>query len=139
MTTKTEVVFYGTPTAQAKRARVCNATYEQYVLGKKVLVRAPNEVAAKYLDDLLWEVPVERFLPHSVTDESTDERIVITTADRNINDADVLLNLAAEPSPMASRFKLVIELYDTTSAAKKNQSEHRAEAYRRKGLEVSSQ
>ena len=119
------------------KLRRIGASVEYYFLKKKrVLITVPSEAAAKYLDDFLWKQPKESFLPHSIAEKECVDEVVITTSQSNLNHADVLINLCPELSSIANEFNTVFELWDETSASRRDQSEEKFKSYEISGFEV---
>lgn len=124
-------------TDNAMKLRRIGASVEYYFLKKnRVLITVPSDAAASYLDDFLWKQPKESFLPHTVSQEPSSEEVVITTMQVNLNEADVLINLCSELSPIAKEFKTVFELWDETSQSRRENSEEKFKAYEASGYEV---
>ena len=126
-----EIRFLRVADRQSKISRICGAIHEHYSRGDRILVRVADERAAEYIDKLLWLYPKESFLPHEIAYAPTDAHVVITTADRNLNEATILVHLASETSAMLPRFKVVYDLKDETSQAKHSQAERRWQSYHR--------
>lgn len=121
----------------AMKLRRLGASVEYYFLKKKkVLITVPSEAAATYIDDFLWKQPKESFLPHANTNTQADFEVVITTQEKNINDADILINLCPGQSPILDQFETVYELWDETDERRKEQSELKFQAYKGSGHEV---
>ncbi|ADI38401.1 DNA polymerase III, chi subunit [Waddlia chondrophila WSU 86-1044] len=124
-------------TDNVTKLRRISASVEHYFLKKKrVLITVPSETAATYLDDFLWKQPKEGFLPHSVSTQACSDEIVITTKQENLNQAEILINLCSEFSPIAGQFKTVFELWDETNALRREQSEKKFKAYEASGMKV---
>ncbi len=103
---------------------------------KRTLIRAATQEAAKYIDDLLWKIPKEGFLPHELADSAIDEALIITTKETNLNQATVLVNLS--PSfPKKEEYTQVFELLDETSEEKKSNSLSRLMTYKELGFQIS--
>lgn len=101
----------------------------QFSAGKTVLIATPNMQVAQYVDALLWKLPEESFLPHSIKDSVSTERIVITTQSVNWNKATILLNLCPGVSPIYQEFECIYELWDETDPSKTELSANRKATY----------
>jgi DNA polymerase-3 subunit chi len=112
----TEINFY---TAVANpltaTARLVGKAYAQ---GRRVRVVTPDAATTAALDKLLWEQPVEGFVPH-VTLTSPHLAVTPVIVDHSLvheGAADVLINLAAEPPAFFSRFERMFEIVGQDAA-----------------------
>lgn len=133
----TEVAFLRVTTAQHKVKRVCTLVLEHFTKGERIILRVPNAQAAEYLDDVLWRLPAEGFVPHVITDDTCQDAVVITTKDGNFNKAEVLFHLCPAASIQAEKFALVYELKDETSETKHSLARQRYGEYQRRGFSPS--
>ena len=115
----TEINFY---TAVANpliaTARLVGKAYAQ---GRRVRVVTADAATTAALDKLLWEEPVEGFVPH-VTMTSPHVALTPVIVDHSLlhdGAADVLINLSTEPPSFFSRFERMFEIVgvDATLAA----------------------
>lgn len=136
MTESPEVIFLSASDNKSKIGKVMATIREHYVKGERVLVRMADENAAMFLDEHLWSVPAESFLPHEFTSEKSRERVIITTSDRNLNDATVLIHLCQEASEMPLRFRTLYDLKDATSEERLQASRDRYRAYQKRGFKI---
>jgi DNA polymerase IIIc chi subunit len=102
----------------------------------RLLFSVTSEEAACYLDELLWKLPPESFLPHEILTKPSNELIAITTGLNNFNQASILFNLRPDPHPLATSFPFIYELLDETQPGKLAQSEARKQAYLEQGFQV---
>lgn len=115
----TEINFYTAVTNPlAATARLVGKAYAQ---GRRVRVVTPDAATTAALDKLLWEQPVEGFVPH-VTMTSPQAALTPVIVDHSLlheGAADVLINLSAEPPAFFSRFERMFEIVgsDLTLAA----------------------
>lgn len=116
-----------------KLSVICSKINECYVNGNRILITVPNIEASRYVDQLLWKQPEEAFLPHCISDSPTNDRIVITVKNENLNVANVLFNLCPEIIPLWHTFDIVLDLYDETHPSKIAQSDLRKAAYESSG------
>lgn len=126
---KPAISFIPVKTNIEKQAVLCQTIHNLFLKGKKILILLPNETAADYLDKLLWKFPTESFCPHVIASTPSDERIVLSIAHQNWNNADVLVNLCLEVPAIYSQFSEVYELFDQTTPDKENQSLEKKKAY----------
>lgn len=132
---KPKVVFHPVKDAQAKIRIICQSIQSLVSKGKKVLIAVSNDEAAQYIDALLWRYPEDSFLPHTISQKKSAERVVITTlANENLNDAACLFNLRSDISPLVDSYEEIHELYDETHPAKMEISKKKVVEYQSKGM-----
>ncbi len=130
------VTFLATPNNQQKIKAICSTVEHHFLLEDSLLILAPSEEAAAYLDQLLWRFPESSFLPHAIAQQPTEERIAITTREENLNQARVLLSLLPNLSSIWQQFPHVYELMDTTHPEKQILSENRLKQYQKLGATI---
>jgi DNA polymerase-3 subunit chi len=62
---------------QARTALACKLAEQLNKQGRSVQVLAESEEMARELDALLWQYPVEGFMPHSLATENADTGITL--------------------------------------------------------------
>lgn len=125
-----KIVFFRIKDNAAKLQWICSKVHETVKLKKRLMIFAPNEEAAKYIDMLLWRLPEESFLPHSIVDQPSKEWIAISMIHQNLNQAHRMLNLCSTISPIFHQFEEVYEMYDDTQAPKQELSQKKLEEYK---------
>ena len=100
----------------ARQRFACRIACRAVSEGQRVFVRAPEASAAAF-DDLLWDYPPDRFLPHARLGAETSEPVVIGTPEEREHAngdpqeaAGVLVNLAPDIPPTFTRFARVSEI-----------------------------
>ncbi|MBA3957454.1 MAG: DNA polymerase III subunit chi [Parachlamydiaceae bacterium] len=131
---KPTIYFLNIPDNASKLTRLCATVQKHFEQGQKVLIQVANDEAAIYIDQLLWRLPEEGFLPHQIAKKATNETIAISTTANNWNNANILINLCPDMSQMCERFEMVYELNDTTHPEKlrlslKRQNDYKASGY----------
>lgn len=129
MKSNTKIIFLVVSSNSQKVGCICQHIQLHFNQGQSVLIVAPSVQAVEYLDDLLWKNPPDSFLPHLVSQDPIQEKVVITSLHENLNQASVLMNLCPQISPIAHQFDIVYELYDETQPEKLEQSKHRQKLY----------
>lgn len=124
------VQFIPVRTNQEKLSTICRIVGQHFFKGDIVLIQVATAEAAEYIDQLLWKMPPESFIPHMKSEEATTERVAITCGTQNINQANILINLGIGIHPEVKRFEIVYELDDTTHPSKAKASQERKEAYK---------
>lgn len=136
MNDMTSVTLLKVSDNQAKLQRICETIRQHFESGNAVIVFVPNQDAAKYVDELLWRMPEESFIPHAISNTSSKDPIVITTEPKNLNQAKIMLNLCPGISPLSGDFQSVYDLIDETHPSKVELSAQRLAAYKSNGFSV---
>ena len=121
---------------RTKLMRLCSTLLHHFLQKENVLITVQDQKTAHFLDDMLWRMPEESFLPHVLTESPTEEQIVITTGRKNLNQAKILFNLCPQSSQICGQFPVVYELLDETDAGKEKLSLQRQGAYLSVGYPV---
>lgn len=130
----TSVKFVTVKTNQEKLAAICRIIGQHFYKGDVILIQVATPEVAEYIDQLLWKMPPDSFVPHEKSEDVTDAKIAITTSNKNVNQANILFNLGAGIHPEVDRFEIVYELFDHTHPAKTKSSEERHTHYIKTGL-----
>ena len=78
---------------------------------QKIFVITPTETAAEQLDELMWQYPEDRFLPHARSGDQYSGRATIIIGElSDLNPTDVVINLCPEAVPQLDRFSRVLEI-----------------------------
>lgn len=136
---KTLIIFVQVKDIDAKQQAICTLVHKHFRRSDSILITAPSKEAAIYIDQLLWRWPADSFIPHTITDTLTKERVVITTSKTNINQASILINLCPTIYEEIKNFHLAYELLDLTHPLKEQQSRKRHADYQAAGLHVKLQ
>lgn len=132
------IIFLNVKTPQDKLSALCRSVHTHFEKGERVVIQVPNEEAARFIDLLLWKSPPESFIPHCISFIPANEQIVITTAEGNVNQAQVLVNLRSEIPTNPTVYALIYELYDTTHPDKEQLSLKKQQGYHALGLKTDS-
>jgi DNA polymerase III subunit chi len=131
------IAFYRVKDNLAKIQLICGKAQEAFAQEKRLLIAVQTFEAAQYVEALLWRIPPESFIPHTISDTTTSEWIAITMQDQlNVNHAPRLLNLCPTASALYQAVEEVYELYDESHPQKIELSQKRARFYQEKGLLV---
>lgn len=131
-----KVVFLKVEDIEGKLGKICSTVKHHFNQRERLLITVPDDASADYLDQLLWRMPPESFIPHLIASQPVNEAVVITTGLRNLNQAAVLINLCQNASPIAHSFQIVYELMDMTAPMKATLSQQRYEAYQKAGRSI---
>jgi DNA polymerase-3 subunit chi len=140
MKTKTlplKIIFFSVKNNQDKLNWICLRVQEAIKNEKRMLITVPHDEAAHYIDHLLWSMPEESFIPHSIIKAVTNDWIAITTSQtENLNRAHQLLNLCSQTPLLYQQFEEIYELYDETSANRLEAVQKKIQDYQSKKLSI---
>lgn len=132
----TQVFFIRVNDNLSKIQKICSLVHSHFVKKDKILIVVPSNEAALYLDQLLWKMPEESFVPHAIANGATKEQVAITTNLSNVNQASTLVNLLGNMHPNPGSVDMIYELLDLTSKEKEEMSRQKQAAYRSAGHQV---
>lgn len=142
-----QVDFYvlaeSAPSAEHLACRLSLMAWEQ---GHRVSVLAPGETAARSLDELMWDYPPARFLPHAISPDAAGEKAardsaapvaIVASADRLGADCSVVVNLSGDAVPDPLRFRRLLEIVPAEPRMREA-SRAKYREYRKLGLQPTS-
>jgi DNA polymerase-3 subunit chi len=78
---------------------------------QEIFIITATASSAKQLDDLMWQYPEGRFLPHARANEQDSAKAAVNIGTlSDLNPTDVVINLCSEVVPQAERFSRVLEI-----------------------------
>lgn len=84
-----------------------------------IFVVTDTETSGKRLDELMWEYPQGRFIPHAKAgDRDADKAPVTIGRLTGLNQADLVINLGLEAVPQPERFSRVLEIVPCADSEK---------------------
>lgn len=104
-------------------------------LGHSVLVLVDDIEQAKQLDQQLWALPEESFLPHRLLedDHQPPARVEISHSQRLGEHKDLLINLSTQPPEQLARFhrlaEVVIQRPELLSTSRKRFKHYQTQGY----------
>ena len=115
----------------------CRLAARAFDEGLRTLILVNDESAASHLDDLLWEQPDNRFIPHSrVSAASTVEvRTWIATESDEAHDAQLLINLTHGKPDKLDSYDRIFEIVAKTNT---EESRDKYRFYRSQGCELNT-
>ena len=134
------VTFFQVKNDQQKRTQIVQIAQEYFEKKEPLLIKTPHEKALEYVDMLLWKYPKDSFLPHVIKDKPTKDLIVLTTSDKNPNEARSIFNLCPKPINNQDRyFHRIYELEDLASTHKNKTAQDHYKNYREQGYTIVSE
>ena len=101
---------------------------------QQVFIVANDEAHLAKLDELMWQYPPERFLPHAlVTDQNARKAPVTMGLSSDLKAVNVVINLCLEAIPQASRFNRILEIVPFVQA-QRDASRAKYKSYLQLGL-----
>lgn len=101
---------------QEKALHLCRIADEHFLAGARVLIVVDDENRAVTLDRFMWVWERGSFLPHALdngTVDCMDEPVVISSAERNPNQARVLIMGSPCSDEFIARFDLAFDFAET--------------------------
>lgn len=136
-TNKRTVRFVQVNTNGEKQHTLCRIVMDHLSKKEKTAIFVPTNEAAAYIDQLLWNLPKEGFIPHAVCHSPTDEPVAITTRAANVNNARIIVNLMPNALLDGPEALVIYELNDMTSSDKEALSRNKQQAYSDAGFVIS--
>lgn len=131
-----QITFLRAADNAAKLRHICETVAKHFYQQEAILIAVGSNEVATYVDQLLWRLPEEGFIPHAIANAPTKERIVITTEQNNLNQASIVFNLRAQAISGIHAFHEIYDLLDLTHPDKERASRQRQAAYRAAGCKV---
>lgn len=135
MKTSCQVDFYVLTRADQSPDRLaCQLALMAWEQGHRVVVITGNESSAETLDEIMWEHPKGRFLPHSVGEASAAAPVAIEPLGASPKpDRDVVINLSDSPLRDTGTFRRLLEIVPA-AADRRQASRRKFREYRELGL-----
>lgn len=116
---------------------ICQQVHQSFRQGARVLVMATDQVQAEALDELLWQLPTDAFVPHNLTGEgghgSPVELSWVGQSPRGPRPC--VINLAQQAPEMAARAQQVIDIVPVADDLRA-QARERFKQYRQHGIKL---
>ncbi|HEY9200350.1 MAG TPA: DNA polymerase III subunit chi [Gammaproteobacteria bacterium] len=118
----------------------CKLAQQHWSTGKHVLVQTDSVEDSQQLDELLWNLQADSFIPHGIaTLEPVDQQQPILIANQAVNDSrfDVVLNLSSRPCDITEPDKaLQIEEILNQDEQRKQSGRAHYKIYRERGYSL---
>ena len=125
------VIFFAVKQTEKKLLKICTLAALHLQNKEPLLILLSDKTAYDFVDDLLWKLPKESFIPHP----SSFLHLSLETT----FEAPFLLNLRSTAYLEPKNFKTIYELEDSTSSDRAQLSKQRYLAYRQAGHSISIQ
>lgn len=124
------VVFFHVRDLTSKLNKIIQAANYHFERKEHFLIQVADEKALSFLDDLLWKMPIDSFLPHFIAENPQKDFVVITNKKHNLNRAKYVFNLCPTPLLYEENYQIIYELEDLTTPNKRMLSQKRFQAYK---------
>lgn len=134
-----QVDFYvlASPAQSAERL-ACRLAMMAWEQGHRIAVLTATEAEAATLDEIMWDYPAGRFLPHAMGQAETAVPVSIETAETGLEGTrDLVINLTDQVVGDPDRFTRLLEIVPAAEN-KRLASRQKFRAYREIGLEPAS-
>lgn len=112
MSTSCQVDFYVLKTSSLDaRKLACRLAVMAWERGHHITLITDTDALARDMDELLWELPHDRFLPHGLASQPEGKvaPVMITTMPQ-VSSGDVMINLSLHAVPEPARFNRLLEI-----------------------------
>ena len=138
MSAACQVDFYVLGNEQSAELFACRLAMMAWEHGHRIAVLTDNADEVRRLDELMWQNPAGRFLPHAADFLSQSAPVRIGTADAEIpEDCKALINLTGRAISRPDRFKRLLEIVPS-SESERTASRQKFRVYREQGLSPAS-
>lgn len=116
------IVFFPVKDISSKLLKICHTAQLHLEKKETLLILVPDQTVWEFIDQLLWKLPEDSFLPHPCS--------LISIELQPKEDGSALFNLRPMSFLEKNYFKTIYELEDHTSSEKLQLSKQRYQAYR---------
>ena len=134
-----QVVFLSVSRPFEKLKAIVHTAHNHFLNHTHLLIRCKNDAITSFLDEQLWLVPKNSFLPHIVCNDATKELIALTTSQENINQAHSIFNLTKRPLETLDSY--ITKIYEFDESSSNEEVEHTKqlyEHYKQQGYRIQS-
>lgn len=121
-------------------AFACEVASHYYRQKQRVLILCQTKQQAEQMDELLWQLPVDAFVPHNLPNEGPESGtpVEINWQQPARMNRQVCINLQAEMPSFAGKFRTLIDFVPADDAGKQ-QARERYKHYRAAGYTLDTQ
>lgn len=95
---------------QARYPYACRIIDKAHQQGHRIHVHTDSALEAHLIDDLLWTFRDDSFIPHQITSADSDIAVTIDHQDSEVNNKEILINLAKTIPAFIPKFQRIIEI-----------------------------
>lgn len=116
---------------------ICQQIYQNFRQGSRILVMAADQSQAEALDELLWQLPADAFVPHNLSGEGGHGSPVELSwpGQSPRGPRPCVINLALQAPDIAARAQLVIDIVPVADDLRA-QARERFKQYRQHGIQL---
>ena len=120
------------------RELACKLAMMAWERGHSIAIVTESEADAAALDELMWNYPEQRFLPHECCDGDSDSAAPVRITDRAPkHQGDVVINLTSHALPDPGLFSRLLEIVPHQQS-ERQASRQKFSSYRALGIEPST-
>lgn len=138
MYSKNKVIFFQIKDIKSKLIKIIQTSMFHFEKKESLIIQVQDEASLTFVDELLWKLPQESFLPHVMSNNKCSDFIVITKSKENLNSAPFMFNLCQDLLELDKSYKIIYDFDDHTSPVKQQKSQKRYDLYRQQGLTIES-
>ena len=136
-----EITFYvlANPDPDKRLAAACGIIEKAYQQKRHVYVHTRDQTEANQLDELLWTLRADSFIPHNLVGEGPTPPPPVRIGWQQIprEAGDLLVNLRAEALPDVRRFRRIVEIVGGDESLREA-ARQRWRQYKQQGYTVTS-
>ncbi|WP_018983366.1 DNA polymerase III subunit chi [Salinimonas chungwhensis] len=117
-----QVTFYQLPErAEAGPELACSLIADAHAAKQRVVVLCQTKSQAESLDDLLWQLPAKRFVPHNMSGEGppSGTPVEICWSPEQLGRRSLLVNLSNTMPDAIQQYQRIIDFVPSAEDAKK--------------------
>ena len=127
----------GLSSVPAVCAKACELTAELYSQKKKSVVLCADQAQAEAVDELLWQLPAARFVPHNLAGEGPNggAPVEIVWQVQSLPRKQCLINLSGQMIGNFNQFQQIIDFVPVEESAKQ-QARERYKQFQQAGCQM---
>lgn len=116
----TQVVFYQLADDNQLAEQVCDIAAKAFSQKQKLLVYCASQKEAEQVDELLWQFPADRFIPHNLYGEgpAAGTPLEICWSAEQLSRRALVVNMSAEVIQAHSQYQKIIDFVPQAEEAK---------------------
>lgn len=121
---------------QSLQHYACKLAESNWLTGKRILLQTDSQQQSQQLDELLWNIREDSFIPHGIaTLENSDQQQPILISHQKLNDTDFqhVINLSSRPCDLVADTAFNIDEILNQDEQRKQSSRENYKIYRNLG------